>query len=55
MKTIREEYLNRLTDEFKTMSDVIEQLEIIHKQIKGESSEELFVKKKSQRTTDQPM
>ena len=41
MKTIREEYLNRLTDEFKTMSDaVIEQLEIIHKQIKGESSEE---------------
>ncbi len=48
MKTIREEYLNRLTDEFKTMSDaVIEQLEIIHKQIKGESSEELFVKIKA--------
>jgi len=48
MKTIREEYLNRLTDEFKIMSDaVIEQLEIIHKQIKGESSEELFVKIKA--------
>jgi phosphate transport system protein len=45
MNTIREEYLNRLNDEFKNMSDtLIQQLELLLLQIKGNNDLDLFEK-----------
>jgi phosphate transport system protein len=45
MNTIREEYLNRLNDEFKNMSDtLIKQLELLLLQIKGNNDPNLFEK-----------
>ena len=45
MNTIRQEYLNRLNEEFKNMSDtLIEQLELLSLQIKGNNDTNLFEK-----------
>ena len=45
MNTIRQEYLNRLNEEFKNMSDtLIEQLELLSLQIKGNNNTNLFEK-----------
>ncbi|HNZ85154.1 MAG TPA: phosphate signaling complex protein PhoU [Paludibacteraceae bacterium] len=45
MNTIRQEYLNRLNEEFKNMSDtLIEQLELLSLQINGNNDTNLFEK-----------
>ena len=45
MNTIRQEYLNRLNEEFKNMSDTLmEQLELLSLQIKGNNDTNLFEK-----------